>query len=110
MEIFALAFLGGGFVFFANKAKLRQEFRIKLRRDTHICYTQINVIEQSCSHLLDFRFSRRIINFNPDQVSSTAQTLISTNPSGSATARITSSVMLVGTLEDFLGQETQTAA
>src|SRR5207244_9041961 len=56
---------------------------------------------------LDFRFSRRIINFNPDQVSSTAQTFLSTNPSGKAISRTTSSVMSVGTLADFFGHETQ---
>jgi hypothetical protein len=38
------------------------------------------------------------------------QTLMSTNPSGSASPRITSSVMSVGTFEDFFGQETHTTA
>jgi hypothetical protein len=56
-----------------------------------------------------FRFSRRTINFNPDQVSSIAHTFTSTNPSGNATARITSSVTSVGTPDDLFGQETQTA-
>src|SRR5204863_5346290 len=55
-----------------------------------------------------FRFSRRTINFNPDQVSSIAHTFTSTNPSGNATARITSSVTSVSTLADLFGQETQT--
>src|SRR2546430_13466236 len=54
-----------------------------------------------------FRFCRRIINFNPDQVSSTAHTFTSTNPSGRATARMTSSVTSVGTPADFFGHETQ---
>src|SRR5437762_1814141 len=44
-----------------------------------------------------FRFSRRTINFNPDQVSSIAHIFTSTNPSGNATARTTSSVTSVGT-------------
>src|SRR5881409_3626437 len=57
-----------------------------------------------------FRFSRRTINFNPDQVSSIAHTFTSTNPSGNATARITSSVTSVGTPDDLFGQETQTVA
>src|SRR2546430_3087948 len=61
------------------------------------------------SHLFfDFRFSRRIINFNPDHGSSTAQTLMSTNPSGKAISRITSSVTSVEIPEDFFGHETQT--
>jgi hypothetical protein len=55
-----------------------------------------------------FRFVRRTINFNPDQVSSIAHTLTSTNPSGSAMDRTTSSVTSVGTPADFFGQETQT--
>src|SRR5207302_10618738 len=56
------------------------------------------------------RFSRRMTSFRPDHTSSTAHTLTSTNPIGNATARITSSVMSVGTFDDFLGQETQTIA
>ena len=55
-----------------------------------------------------FRFLRRTINFSPDQVSSIAHTFTSTNPSGSATARTTSSVTSVGTPDDLFGQETQT--
>jgi hypothetical protein len=51
---------------------------------------------------------RRTINFNPDQVSSTAHTFTSTNPSGSATARTLSSVTSVSTPDDLFGQETQT--
>src|SRR5262249_39501597 len=52
-------------------------------------------------------FSFRITNFKPDQTSSTAHTLISTSPIGSATSRIVSSVISVFTPEDFFGQETQ---
>src|SRR6266513_296063 len=48
-----------------------------------------------------FRFVRRTINFNPDHVSSIAHTLTSTNPSGSAAARTTSSVTSVAMPEDF---------
>ena len=76
-------------------------------------YAQINVIKVACLHfaVVDFRlrrrFSRRTINFNPDQVSSTAQTFTSTKPSGNATSRITSSVTSVATPEDFFGHETQ---
>src|SRR5258706_1471327 len=47
-------------------------------------------------------------NFKPDHTSLTAQTLISTNPSGSAISRIVSSVISVGTFADFLGHETHT--
>ena len=54
------------------------------------------------------RNSLRITNLRPDQVSSIAQTLVSTNPSGSATSRIVSSVMSVGTFPAFFGQLTQT--
>src|ERR1700730_5857276 len=93
-----------------GKTERREKFSIKLRCALKIFHPQVNVIENARSHLFDFRFSRRIINFNPDQVSSTAQTFMSTNPSGRATARITSSVMLVGTPDAFFGQETQTAA
>src|ERR1051326_3146741 len=109
-EIFAGNRIRRRFVFFANKSKLRQKFCIKLRRDGHVFHPQIDVIEQSFSHLFDFRFSFRIINFNPDQISSTAQTLMSTKPKGSATARITSSVTSVGTPDDFFGHETQRVA
>src|SRR5437764_1059718 len=98
------------FVLFVNKSEPRKKSGIELHCAFHVFYAQINVIEQSRSHFFDFRFSRRIINFNPDQVSSTAQTFVSTRPSGSATARMTSSVTLVGTPDDFLGHETQTTA
>ena len=47
------------------------------------------------------------ISLSPLQTSSTAQTLTSTNPSGSASERTTSSVMSVGTLAAFFGQDTQ---
>src|SRR6476620_222052 len=53
------------------------------------------------------RRSLRITSFNPDQTLSTAHTLISTSPVGSATSRIVSSVMSVFTPEDFFGHETQ---
>ena len=59
--------------------------------------------------LVSHRNSLRMTSFNPDQVSSTAQTLMSTNPSGKATSRMTSSVMSVLTPELFFGQETQSA-
>src|SRR5437879_5720273 len=55
----------------------------------------------------DFRCSRRITSFRADQISSTAHTFVSTNPSGKATSRITSSVTSVGIAADFFGQETQ---
>src|SRR6202030_2056796 len=85
-----------------GETERREKFSIKLRCSLKVFHPQINMIENAGSHLFDFRFSRRIINFNPDQTSSTAQTLMSTKPSGNATARITSSVTLVGTPEDFL--------
>src|SRR5947209_10020470 len=88
---------GRGFVLRLSKSQLRQKFLVKLRARFDVFHTQINVIQQSRLHYFDFRLSRRIINFNPDQVSSTAQTLISTNPRGSATERMTSSEMSVGT-------------
>ena len=55
------------------------------------------------------RFFFLMTNFKPDHTSLTAQTLISTRPSGSATSLIVSSVISVGTLDDFFGHETQTA-
>src|SRR5262245_56981883 len=55
--------------------------------------------------LLDFR----ITSFSPDHTSSTAHTLMSTNPSGSASSRTVSSLMSVATFEDFFGHETQMA-
>src|ERR1700736_3696054 len=85
-----------------------QQLPVKLRCLLKVFHPQINVIKNARSHLFDFRFSRRIINFNPDQVSSTAQTFMSTNPSGNATSRITSSVTSVEIPEDFFGHETQT--
>src|SRR5437868_12289380 len=57
------------------------------------------------SHLNPFR----ITSFSPDQVSSTAATLTSTRPVGSRISRMTSSVMSVGTLLAFFGQEIQIA-
>jgi len=47
-------------------------------------------------------------NFNPDPFSSTAQTLISTDPTGYAASRMVPSVISVGSLAAFLHQETQT--
>src|ERR1700730_6915450 len=55
----------------------------------------------------NFRFSFLMTSFRPDQTSSTAQTLMSTSPSGSATSLMVSSVMSVGTFDDFLGHDTQ---
>src|SRR5262249_44932840 len=71
----------------------------------HVFHSQINVIKATRFH---FRFSLRTINFSPDQISSIAHTFTSTNPSGSATARTTSSVTSVATPDDLFGQETQT--
>src|SRR5882672_10901441 len=56
------------------------------------------------------RSSFRTTSLSPDHTSVTAQTLTSTNPSGSASSRIVSSVMSVGIFADFLGQETQRTA
>jgi len=53
------------------------------------------------------RCDLRTVSFNADQTSSTAQTLMSTNPSGRAYARTVSSVMSVWTPDAFLGHETQ---
>src|SRR5579862_575620 len=56
------------------------------------------------------RWLLRTTSFSPDQVSSTAHTLISTSPSGRATSRTTSSLMSVATREAFFGQLTQIVA
>src|SRR6266446_4460604 len=118
----------------AGKTERRQQLAVKFHCPLKIFHPQINVIQNSCFHFevglphltplpprgtggreaagegyLDFLFSRRIINFNPDHVSSTAQTFMSTNPSGNAISRITSSVTSVEIPEDFFGHETQTA-
>ena len=53
------------------------------------------------------RCSFLITSFSPDHMSSTEQTFTSTRCIGSATSRITSSVMSVGTFDAFLGQLTQ---
>src|SRR5690606_2071851 len=52
--------------------------------------------------------ARRTTSLSPDHTSETAQTFTSTNPSGRASSRITSSVISVGTPDDFFGHETQT--
>lgn len=44
-------------------------------------------------------------NFNPDQISSTAQTFMSTSPLLNAKSLITSSVISVAIFDDFFGQE-----
>src|SRR5438132_11012804 len=92
----------------AGETERRQQLSVKLHCSLKVFHPQIDVIQNARFHLFDFRFSRRIINFNPDQVSSTAQTFTSTNPSGNAISRITSSVTSVEMPEDFFGHETQT--
>src|SRR5882724_2097690 len=101
MEIVAWTFL--------NKSELGQKFRVKAFCYSHVFYPQIDVIKATRFHFAfaNFRFARRTTSFNPDQVSSTAHTFTSTNPSGSATERITSSVTSPGTPADFFGHETQ---
>src|SRR5947207_9238923 len=91
----------------AGKTERWQQLPVKVQCSLKIFHPQINVIQNARFHLFDFRFSRRIINFNPDQVSSTAQTFMSTNPRGNAISRITSSVRSVEMPEDFFGHETQ---
>ena len=59
---------------------------------------------------VNFRFASRTTRRRPDQVSSTAQTLVSTSPSGSAHSRTTSSVTVVGTPALFFGHEIQSIA
>lgn len=61
-----------------------------------------------CSQRRHFLSETRITSFNPDHTSLTAQTLISTKPSGRAISRIVSSVISVGTLDAFFGHETHT--
>src|SRR6266513_2446295 len=93
----------------ANKSELWQKFQVKTFCQSHVCYPKIDVIKATRFHFVvcSFRFVRRITSFSPDQVSSIAHTFTSTKPSGSATARITSSVTSVGTPADFFGHETQ---
>src|SRR2546427_568356 len=55
------------------------------------------------------RFSMRITKRSPDHVSSIAQTLLSTRPSGRPTSRSASSVRSLSTPELFLGQAIQSA-
>jgi hypothetical protein len=57
-----------------------------------------------------YRSSLRTTSFKPDHTSSTAHTFTSTNPSGSATSRTVSSVISVGTFDDFFGHDTHTTA
>jgi len=56
------------------------------------------------------RSSFRMTSFRPDQISVTAHTLTSINPSGLAKARIVSSLISVATFEDFFGQDTHKQA
>src|ERR1700730_5569723 len=91
----------------AGKSKLRQKFAVKLKSGVEVFNSQINMIKMSRFHFVVVDLSlRRITNFRPDQTSSTAPTFMSTNPSGNATARITSSVMSVLMPDDFFGHET----
>src|SRR2546430_14621650 len=64
----------------SSEAEGGKKFAVKFHRPLKIFYPQINVVQNPRSHFLDFRFSRRIINFNPDQVSSIAQTLYRRSP------------------------------
>lgn len=52
-------------------------------------------------------FFNGITSFNPDQVASTAHTLISTSPFFKAVVLTISYVISVATFEDFLGHDTQ---
>src|SRR5262249_15049729 len=84
-----------------------QHARIELARGVHVAHGQNEMIDSVDLHQ---RSSFRTTSLSPDHVSSTAQTLTSTNPSGSATSRIASSVTSVGTLAAFFGQEIHTIA
>src|SRR6266508_3226412 len=55
------------------------------------------------------RFDSLRTSLRPDQTSSTAHTLTSTTPSGSASSRIPSSVRSVGTPDDFFGHAIHSA-
>ena len=55
--------------------------------------------------LFSQRSSFRTTNFKPDHTSVAAHSFMSTKPSGKAVSRIVSSVMSVGTFEDFFGHE-----
>ena len=59
---------------------------------------------------VNFRFPSRTTRRRADQVSSTAQTFVSTSPNGSANSRTTSSVTVVGRPALFFGHETQSMA
>ena len=52
----------------------------------------------------------RKTSFSPDHTALTAQTFTSTKPIGNATARITSSVMSVGTFDACFGHDTHSEA
>lgn len=104
---------------FANGQRERRRARIPCERETRLHRTDRRPDTEShtpvgsrpwCATPYRYRSSFRTTSFSPDQTSVTAQTLTSTKPSGSATARTTSSVTSVGTFEDFFGQDTQTAA
>src|SRR5436190_19277147 len=99
------------------KSDRRQNQFIKSLGRLAISYPQVDVIEKARAHgkslrsqmwVVYLRFSRRIMSFSPDHVSSTAHTFTSTKPSGRQTSRITSSVISVATPDDFFGQEIQT--
>src|SRR5436190_21854455 len=99
------------------KSDRRQNQFIKSLGRLAISYPQVDVIEKARAHgkslgsqmwVVYLRFSRRIMSFSPDHVSSTAHTFTSTKPSGKATSRITSSVMSVRTFAAFFGHETHT--
>jgi hypothetical protein len=61
------------------------------------------------SPLLRHLSSFRTTSFKPDQTSLTAQTFMSTKPSGNANSRIVLSVMSVGIFDALFGHDTQTA-
>src|SRR5688572_25751176 len=96
----------------ANVMNTFEQIRSNTVRVTTPIYTLSSTYDlRPTSYQLDSPLSlRRMTSFSPDQTSLTAHTLISTNPSGSATSRMVPSVISVGTLEAFLGHDTHTVS
>src|SRR5262252_284726 len=72
-----------------------------------MCYHSATPHQRYLLPAFPFRCALGITNFSPDQTSSTAQTLMSTRPSGSAVSRTTTSLRSVATPLAFLGHDTQ---
>lgn len=80
---------------------LHNLFRAGCRVPSSFCFRSLFTFDLPC-----FRSFSRRTNFNPDQMSVTAQTFTSTNPARRPTSRIASSLRSVTTPELFFGQLT----